>query len=156
MGVAFTGGSRFAQALQALDPSKARAAVLRILRHAAEPIRERMVELAPVEPGKPDLRDSIVVSSAGLEDEDFGGRKDTGVFDVAVGPTTRAFYGHMVEFGTAPHRLKGGQHPGAPAQPFARPAFDENVDRSIQIIQEDIWDYLRKMSAGQSSSGRGL
>lgn len=66
-----------------------------------------------------------------------------------VGP--RKFYGHMVEFGTAPHEIKmqklgkmlklgrwrniyaaSVEHPGTAPRPFLRPAFDTSIDKATE------------------------
>jgi HK97 gp10 family phage protein len=73
-------------------------------------------------------------------------------------------YAHLVEFGTAAHMVGKGSslkrrssnftqradgaeykpgkqtgkpHPGSAPQPFMRPAFDENVEQSIQIMSKE-------------------
>ena len=148
------GAAQFAKTLRDLDPSKVRGLKLRILKRAAAPMATRMGELAPWEPGKPDLKDSIQMQAIrSVDDPEFGGKMALAEDDaaVAVGPSKDAFYGYFVEYGTAPH----GNHPGTPAQPFARPAFDETVDASIRLIQEDIWAHLRD-TATRSGTGRGV
>lgn len=75
---------------------------------------------------------------------------------MAVG--TNARIGHLIEFGTAPHVIKpkrkkavsygpeqiygAVKHPGTPAQPFLRPAFDRKVRhvtwRMRAKLQEEI------------------
>ena len=100
----------------------------------------------PVKSG--DLRKSIRVSV----------RVSTkaGVIDGTVKAGDRkAFYAHMVEFGTQRHIIKarkggmlniGGRlvaqvdHPGARAKPFMRPAFDKGSNASVQAFA----DYIRK------------
>jgi HK97 gp10 family phage protein len=154
IGMKISGGPQFAKALQALPFNKQRGVLVSMLKKAGEPIRERMEELAPREPGKPDLADSMVIQSVrSIEEVDeLDVRKlDDSEAAVAIGPTKAAFYGHMVEFGTAPH----GNHPGTSPQPFARPAFDETQNAVLRSIQEDIWARLRQ-TAERSASGRGL
>ena len=66
----------------------------------------------------------------------------------------KAFYAHMVEFGTAAHFIKpksskslfiaglmrdGVQHPGAQKKPFMRPAMDNKIPAATQAFA----DYLR-------------
>ena len=147
------GAAQFAKTMRDLDPSKVRGLKLRILKRAAAPMATRMGELAPWEPGKPDLRDSIQVQSVrSVDDPEFGGKMALAEGDaaVAVGPSKDAFYGFFQEFGVAPH----GKHPGHSAQPFARPAFDETVDAALRVIQDDIWAHLRD-TATRSGTGRG-
>lgn len=61
----------------------------------------------------------------------------------------KAWYGRLVEFGTAPHTIrarrakslkigdtyvKDVQHPGAAAKPFMRPAFDNKKNTAVNVI----------------------
>lgn len=57
----------------------------------------------------------------------------------------RAFYAHMVEFGTAAHRLKGGTHPGSRPKPFMRPTLDHKAQAAIVAVRE----YMRERLATQ-------
>lgn len=98
----------------------------RALTTAAEPIRARASQLAPNRPGGVDLRDEIVVEAA-PRDEVNGGDPA-----VIIGPSERAFYGSFQEFGTINH----------PAQPFLRPAFDENVDPALAEIGAEFWSSI--------------
>ena len=99
----------------------------------------------PVKSG--DLRNSIRVS--------VRTSNKTGVIDGTVkAGDKKAFYAHMVEFGTQRHIIKarkGGMlnirgrlvakvaHPGARAKPFMRPAFDRAGKASIDAFA----DYIR-------------
>lgn len=136
--------------LRQLDPSEARGVKTAMLKKAAEPMRQRMSELAPVEEGKPDLRDTMVIQAVRkVDDLDIGEIKlQDDESAVAVGPNQFGWYGLFQEFGTAPH----GEHPGHPAQPFVRPAFDERLPAAIQILRDELFRYVR----GRSTSGRGL
>lgn len=53
-----------------------------------------------------------------------------------------ANYAHLVEFGTEAHSLSGkqnaGQHPGARAKPFMRPAFDTMESTVIDRFGKEI------------------
>ncbi|MGE4297036.1 MAG: HK97-gp10 family putative phage morphogenesis protein [Desulfovibrionaceae bacterium] len=83
-------------------------------------------------------------------------RKRTGKFVriYDVGPTVR--YGHLVEYGTAPHVIKVRkalamgkdgrfgkvvEHPGSAPRPFLRPAFDSATTDIIETMR-------KKMAAG--------
>lgn len=66
------------------------------------------------------------------------------------------FYAHLVEGGVKPHavgkgsslrkRSQGGKlHPGAPAQPFLRPAFESNTARIVEIFGDEIDQALAKL-----------
>lgn len=76
---------------------------------------------------------------------------------VKVG-NTRAYYAHMVEFGTRPHKIApraraleiGGQfvagavdHPGSRPHPFMRPAADAKFGAAVAAVQHKIRDRLR-------------
>lgn len=147
------GGAEFAKAIRELSPSRERGLLNKMLLKAAEPIRSRAEELAPVEAGKPDLRDNILakaVSDKEIADPEAMGkrlREDTESV-VAVGPAKDSFYGFFQEYGTAKHG----------AQPFMRPAFDEKGPQALTIFQQDIWAWLRQRSerAGASTTGRNL
>ncbi len=66
------------------------------------------------------------------------------------------FYSHLVEFGVQAHSLgkgsrirknidKGGQrHPGVPAKPFLRPAWDSEADKLPNAIAEGIQQAVKK------------
>lgn len=151
--VTFQGGDRFAKTMRALHFEDQRAAKLAMLKKAAEPIRERMEELVKIGEIAPHIVDRMIVQPIrSIDDPDFGsvevGESDAAV---AVGPSKDFFYGGMLEFGTAPH----GKHPGTPAQPFARPAFDERADAAFRSLQDDIWAQIRD-SAARSFTGRGV
>lgn len=79
-----------------------------------------------------------------------------------------AYYAHLVEGGTRPHRLKrgarlarrtqaargqgaGGQHPGAKAKPFLGPAFDATKDRAMAEAQRVLGEETRKLIAKQAA-----
>lgn len=69
-----------------------------------------------------------------------------------------AFYAHMVEFGTRPHKIlpkvQGGamqfgtvktrmvEHPGTTARPFMRPAVDAKFTEAITAVREKIRERL--------------
>ena len=142
------GGARLAQNLSKLGFTEQRGVLVKILKHGAEPMAARMEQLAPVEEGKPDLRDHISISSTSkvAGPETLGSRRlNEGEAAVAVGPEKAFFYGLFQEFGTVRHG----------AQPFMRPAFDEKSGEALKLIQEDIWAHLRAQ-AERSTSGRTL
>lgn len=139
----FTGGAEMATRLAELSVSVN--VQRRAVRAAAEPMRRDMSILAPHEPGKPDLRDAMVISPVTKRDDDLVFPQEIAV---AVGPSTKGFYGFFQEFGTAFHG----------AQPFARPAFDQNIATSLRILQEALWASIqtaakRQFSAQAASAG---
>lgn len=117
------------------------------LAHAAKPIvdaaKSKLEQNGSVDFGA--LRESIDVKQARY-------RKRSGIYAL-VGPARGAKfnivdavtgrrirvpvkYAHLVEFGTAPHRQTQGEHPGASAKPFMRPAFDSakgTVEKRVEV-----------------------
>lgn len=135
-------------ALQAL-PVKIEKNVLRgALNAAGQVIRREAQQQVPVKSG--DLRKSIRVAT----------RSKGGIVSATIraGDKT-AFYAHMVEFGTASHKItakKGGllaigvasvQHPGARQKPFMRPAFDGKAAASVGAMA----DYMRERIPREAS-----
>ena len=109
------------------------------LRAAAKVVEMEAKRLCPV--GKTgDLRDSIRVTL----------RSKHGHISATVkAGNARAFYAHMVEFGTARHWIKpknrkslfvagllreAVDHPGAKKEPFMRPAIDGKADEAIDAM----------------------
>ena len=148
--VRIEGGAQLAKALQSL-PDRVSTRVLRsALIEAAEPMRDRMIALAPREPGKPDIADDILIQPVTRfrDDSDSVGdlvRVEEGSAAVVIGPTKPFFYGKFLEYGTA--RM-------AP-RPFMRPAFDTEGIKALQRVTASIWRALTKAGAGSSSSPSG-
>jgi HK97 gp10 family phage protein len=73
---------------------------------------------------------------------------------VGVGPDKDAWYGRFVEMGTGPAHAEPQQaralemendqyaasadRRGTPAQPFLRPAFDQNTDAAIEAMADEL------------------
>lgn len=119
-------------ALRQLPDATAKGVMRRVLRKAGAPIAEAARQLVPVHEG--DLRDSIAVSTKLSRRQRKmhrkGGRDDVEVF-VGAGPHPQA---HLQEFGTSRH----------PAQPFLRPAWDQNKRSVLDGIKDDLWAEIRK------------
>lgn len=119
------GETALIQNLEALPRQLTAAAARRVARVGAQPLAQRMRELAPFAPGKPDLRDTIIV-----RDLPAGStlilRTEVGV---EIGPSLAGFYGFFQEFGTVHHG----------AQPFARPAFDQAWPLALALMRVDLW-----------------
>lgn len=120
--------------LQQLSDRVSRRVQREVLKDAAEPTRARMAQTAPHEPGKPDLRDQMVISNARGQD-----RREIAI---AVGPTRAGFYGSFQEYGTSRHV----------AQPFARPSFEVTVSAAVGQIASGLWREL----AARGVSRRGV
>lgn len=149
------GGPQLAKALDGLGFTKQRSVLTDILKKGAEPYKAGMERHAPVEPGKPDLKDHIAISTASevSSPETIGSRKrDEGEAVVAVGPEKGFFYGLFQEYGFI---HAGNPEEPVSAQPFMRPAFDEGTTDALKVIQERMWTEIRK-NAERSTSGRNL
>lgn len=146
--VKFSGAKELAAALRALPAELSRQMMLDALEEAAEPTRARAAQLAPREPGAPDLADNIGISVANRIGDVGGGRWEARHDEehaVAVGPTKNFFYGIFQEYGTSRHR----------AQPFMRPAFDSEAPRALTILAQRLWQAIRG-SRSVSGGGRNL
>ena len=132
-----TGWKELGARLRALPDAYTRTIVIDALKEAAEPMRARMAQLAPREPGAPDLADNIGISVANRLGDVGGGRWEARHDEehaVAVGPTKDFFYGLFQEYGTVHHR----------AQPFMRPAFDSESGKALTILTQELWKPLRE------------
>lgn len=121
------------------------ASVRRMLLDAAKPMVDTAKRLAPLDKG--DLRDSI---EAVVENGPDGPT-------VSVGSTSPI--AHLVEFGTGGHtnggQYAGTKHPGTPAQPFLRPAWDATEGAAEAGIGRDVMDIIDREIIKGVSTGRG-
>lgn len=117
------------------------------MRAGAKVFADRAKQMVPVKSGQ--LRDSIKVST----------RSKRGRVSATVrAGSKKAFYAHMVEFGTARHFIKPRKrkslffagiarevvdHPGASPKPFMRPALDGGQVEAVNAAA----DYIRKRLA---------
>jgi HK97 gp10 family phage protein len=115
------GGAELARNLNSLSTRLSRRIQTDALIEGAGPIQKSASAFAPREPGKPDLADNIGISPLRGGDP-----------AVAVGPTKDFYYGLFQEEGTTRHG----------AQPFMRPAFDSEAQRSLAIIGMALWREL--------------
>lgn len=130
--VKFEGGKELAAALNQLPSRVSRRVLLEVLTDVAEPVRARMGQLAPREPGAPDLADNMVISQARRIGSVEGGQwvsSEPTQAAVAVGPSKEFFYGLYQEYGTSRHG----------AQPFGRPAFDSEAPKALSEIGRRLW-----------------
>jgi HK97 gp10 family phage protein len=108
-------------------PDAVQAKVRDSLAKSAVEISRAQKRLAPVEDG--DLRASLTWRWATGEKIKYAfGSSAKGTFGVLVtAGNTKVRYAHIVEFGSAPHKVggifKGAQHPGTSPQPFFFPAY---------------------------------
>lgn len=134
------------------------------LRKAGKPVLDDMKRRA----------DARFKSHTGLLSESFrlSVRTDrkTGVLSVYMGVYTRRgevriareksnnpkkkqahVYAFFLEYGTGPRELQSGaMHPGMWAQPFMRPAFDQNIEVALQRLSVEIRHGIDKALARQN------
>lgn len=166
-------------ALMELDKASTRKAVaVRALKRSAEPVAVSMRQKAPRDRGV--LAGNIIVSTkiageAGKAAYAKSMRANAGNKGLAlkamrdarraakgtmppvmmfVGPTTKAYHAHLVEFGTAPHinggKFAGSKHPGTAPQPFARPAWDATQAEVLARIKDDMAAAIMKAVKSQA------
>jgi HK97 gp10 family phage protein len=138
--MSLTGGAELARALNAVALTVRRRALHEALRVAAEPMRQRMSDLAPRRPPHPDLADHIITSPAVKIGRIEGGRgraREATEAAIAVGPRKDFFYGIFLEYGTVKMS----------AQPFMRPAFDSTRDEALTILKDELWALMEKFPA---------
>lgn len=133
-------------------PAKVERNILRgAMRAGAKVFEGRAKQLVPVKSGQ--LRDSIKVST----------RSKRGRVSATVrAGGKKAFYAHMVEFGTARHFIKPRKrkslffaglarevvdHPGSAPKPFMRPALDNSQREAVNAAA----DYIRKRLAKEAA-----
>ena len=148
------GAAEFAKALRQISPGQERGLQNKMLLKAAEPIRARMAQLAPRDEARPPhLADHILARPIGasqIQDVNLLGTRQREASEaiVAIGPQKGfAVAGFQQEFGNQNH----------PAQPFARPAFDEKGPHAVSIYAAEMWAWMRGRAARVFSlSGRHL
>jgi HK97 gp10 family phage protein len=137
-----TGGRELDAFLQQFSVKAEKNILRSALRAGAAVFREEVKANIPVDSG--DLRRSVRISA-----KSKGGRVTA---SLKIG-NKKAWYAHMVEFGTKPHKIAprgagglliGGNvvgavdHPGARPQAFARPAFDSKSAEAIAAVAAQI------------------
>ncbi|MCJ8138430.1 HK97-gp10 family putative phage morphogenesis protein [Falsirhodobacter halotolerans] len=168
------GDKALMHALQQIGRRSTQIAVTRrALQKAAEPMRVKAEQYAPIGPTG-NLSSGIKISVRAKGEvgraayaatmRETGGDKAAAVAALRtarrtfralnppamlyLGPVQALFYAHFVEFGTRPHpnkgRFTGTQHPGTAPDPFLRPAFDEEAQATIARVARLIWTEIEK------------
>lgn len=133
-------------------PAKIEGNIMRgAVRAGAKVMEARAKELVPVDDG--DLRDSIKVRAKSKRGQ---------VSATVRAGGKKAFYAHMVEFGTARHFIKPKKrkslffagiarevvdHPGTSPKPFMRPALDNSQREAVDAAAAYIRARLAKEAA---------
>jgi HK97 gp10 family phage protein len=138
------GFAEFDQALEELSKAAGKSVLRRALKSSAQPMADLMSSLAPVG-ATGDLAASVIVGSklnkrqAKLHRKMF--RNDKASVEMFVGPSSgrddAARYGFLEEFGTVHAR----------AQPFARPAWDQEKMPTLDRLKVNLWAELDKAMA---------
>ncbi|NOV15877.1 hypothetical protein E5S70_07220 [Ensifer adhaerens] len=121
-------------ALKQLPQANAKAVLRRTLKEAGEPIARTARALAPKR--ELYLSESIDVSPK-LSSRQTTIRHKESPVEMYVGPGPDPA-GHLQEFGSGP-----GHH----AQPFMRPAWDQNKDKALETIANLTWVEIEKTAA---------
>lgn len=135
--------------LDNLSKAAGKGALRRSLYRAAQPLAELASSMAPERSGK--LKRSIVVGAklngrqTQLHRRMF--RDDRSSIELFVGPSyllgDSGRHGHLLEFGTAPFinkgKFAGSQNPGITAQPFMRPAWDQDQRAMLERLRTELW-----------------
>ena len=143
------------RALRALPLHVERRALIDGLRAGARVLVRGMKRRVPERTGK--LRDSIVIRTRGRNRVVIGFRRPDGA------------HAHLVEFGTAPHRIRARNarvlrigpivlgrhvdHPGARPKPFIRPTLDEDSGEAIEAMRVRLGRIVERIAlelAGQA------
>lgn len=176
MGLQVEGIEEFQAALDGLGKRLGRSTLERALRKAAAPMLRAAKDMTPFHEG--DLEGSLKIARQTISDpgraafaatmEATGGdraaaraalrdayaREGGAVAALVLGPDLAAggSVAHLVEFGTGPRYQANGRYVGEmPAQPFLRPAFDQEaqptVDRLKPILGREIEASARRRAA---------
>lgn len=142
------GGRQLNELLKTLAPKVERNILRGALREGAKVYAKSVDDKIPVYQG--DLKDSVRISTKAKRGMVYAGVK---------AGNKKAWYVHLVEYGTRPHKIKpkaaralsvGGaavaavDHPGAKPSPFMRPAADESHQAATEAVAMRIRQRLTK------------
>jgi HK97 gp10 family phage protein len=134
------------RALQDMTKATARNAVRRALRAAGAPIYTDMVANAP-----PHIKDSVEIgdkltSRQAKLNNRSGNKANVEVFvGVSYKLGQKGRTAHLFEFGTRMrYRSSGGYTGRIAAQPFVRPAWDQNQGKALGILKDAMWKEIGK------------
>jgi len=135
------GGDELVRELMKLSVRLSKPIVVGALMEGGEPMRDRIADGAPREPGAPDLAANINLGPVRRQPD-----QDERTFSVGIGVPKRFFYDWFQEFGTVRHGAKA----------FYRPAFDEKVPAALGIIGAAMWRELAGRGLGRSVSAPSM
>lgn len=143
-----SGGRELDDLLQTLAPKMHKNINRAGLRAGAAVFREEVRQNVPVSSGA--LKKSVRITTRAK-----GGKVSA---SVKIG-NAKAWYAHLVEFGTRPHKImakpRSGldingtvrrevDHPGSPGKPFVRPAVDAKFPEAVKAVEKKIRELLNK------------
>lgn len=128
--VSVAGQQDLMRALNALSEKVKKQHLEKALMEAAEPVRDKIADLAPHGDVAPHIKANIGISKVSKVE---GVRVHEDAAAVAVGPTKGYFYGWFLEFGTEK----------MPPQPFMRPAWEATHRSALSRVGGFIWNRLK-------------
>lgn len=138
------GAGDIERALAELARGTAKGVTRRAMKKALQPVA-KAAEASPF---------AIAVTSKLAASQRRGTGKDRGpnLISLYVGPVqqdgSHAPHAHLIELGTGPRYHKSGKYVGAVlADPFMRPAWDENRDQVLKILRREVWKEIEKTLA---------
>lgn len=141
------------KALGELGKRVGKATLRKAIKAASVPVINDAQALAPVDDGT--LKASIIAGTKlgkaqrKLQNKESRANGGKATAEIYIGPT--APHAHLVEFGTAPHVLyRGIKHPGTQPQPFMRPAFEQNQEKMMEIMKQELIIQINKALARQA------
>lgn len=114
--------------LKALPEKLRRRAIRQALKNGTEIVRSAAERIVKRSKYAPHLANNIATKISVTAKEAHG----------IVGVNTKVPHGHLLEFGTKPHKIGPRQHPGGEKHPFMRPAYDSQGDASVDQITSDL------------------
>lgn len=136
------GAGAIERALAEMARGTSKGVVRRAMKKALKPVAEA-AEASPF---------AIAVTSKLAANQRQGSVRDRGrsLVSLYVGPVqsdgSHAPHAQLYEFGTGPrYHKKTGKYVGVQmADPFMRPAWDENQDQVLKILKREIWIEIEK------------
>jgi len=150
---AIYGAKELENALNELPKSMSKSALRTALTKSAQPVVEAAKRYVPVDTGE--LRDSITTGTK-LTKNQRRFQLKVGGAQIFIGASwPKGAHAHLVEFGF----MLTGHEPSKvrirhiPAQPFLRPAWDENKDQVLARIGGELWKALLKKARTLARKG---
>lgn len=134
--------SEFKELAPRIEQESLRTGVFR----AAQFLRDRVKEAAPVSSGEPPKGGRFKKFPPGTLRKSFKAKRRRGEKGVVAAGLTGAFYAKFVEFG---HTLKG-HRPNreelghVPANPFIRHAFEANQEQAMEVVRKGVLEQIQK------------